>query len=330
NSMVLVLRQQDLRQVLTVEACIEAVEDAFASLAHGEARLPPRSVLTVDEVNGWVAVMSALLGGESKACAAKIVTSHPMNRTRGLPTVMGMITYLDPDTGMPLAIMEGSYITALRTAAASAVATKYLTREDAEVLGVFGAGWQAYWQVEALKTMRSFRKIKVYDPNPAQRTKFTSHFKVSTDPPIMTVASPREAASDSDVIVTATNSKTPVVEGRWIAPGTHVNGIGSHHPDVRELDSDLIARSKLVVDHEEAALREAGDLIIPIGEGIITSKHIYGQLGEIAAGMKPGRTNPAEITVFKSVGIAIQDVAVAKVAYDAAKKTGVGLEVSFD
>ncbi|MCX7669019.1 MAG: ornithine cyclodeaminase family protein, partial [Anaerolineae bacterium] len=211
--------------------------------------------------------------------------------------------------------------------AASGVATRYLARADARVVGIFGAGIQARTQLMAMAAVRPITEARVYDPLADQAATFSREMSEALGIPVRPVDDPRAAVAGCDIIVTASTSKVPVFDGAWLAPGTHINGVGSHSPDARELDAQTIRRSKVVVDLRDAALAEAGDLIMPIHAGEITAGHIYADLGEIVTG-KPGRTDPTEITLFKSVGLAIQDVSTAMRVYELARQKGIGQEIA--
>jgi ornithine cyclodeaminase/alanine dehydrogenase len=226
-----------------------------------------------------------------------------------------------------IAMMDGAFLTAMRTGAASGVATQYLARPDAKVVGIFGAGIQAQTQLRAMCAVRPIVEARIYDPMPELVGKFCRDMSAALGIDVRAVAAAREAVEGCDIIVTASTSKTPVFDGHWVSAGTHINGIGSHSLDAREVDSLTIQRSKVVVDLRSAALAEAGDLVTPINAGEITAEHIYADLGEIVTG-KPGRADAGEITFFKSVGLAIQDVSTAMKVYELARQKGIGQEVS--
>ncbi len=324
--MVLLLKRSEVISLIDMEEAIEVIEEAFREYAVGEAQMPPRSVITIPDRGGWIGTMTAYLKGLG-AAASKVVTSYPNNVLRGRPTISGVILHIDPETGEPLAIMEAAYLTALRTGAASGVATKYLARPESEKLGVIGTGVQARFQLEAMAVVRDLRHVSVYSPNPRHRVGFAEEVREKLDIDISPADSAAEVVGDSDILVAATSAREPVVEGRWLQAGVHINGVGSHSPRTRELDSEVVRRAKVVVDSREVALREAGDLLIPMAEGVFSAEGIYAELGEIVAGAKRGRVSPEEITLFKSVGLAIQDAAVAKATYDKARRLGVGSEI---
>jgi ornithine cyclodeaminase/alanine dehydrogenase len=323
--MVLILSRSDLEKILTMKDVIEYVEMAFLELQRGTAILPMRATITLSEKHGWIGVMPAYLG-RMGSLSTKIVTVFEKNLEKNMPTIMATIILNDSETGAPLAIMDGTLITAMRTGAVCGVATKYLARKDSKNVGIFGAGVQARTQLMAMCAVREIRKALVHDVVKERAESFASEMSKILKIPVE-ACEPRDLVAQSDIIVTATTSKTPVFDGSWVKPGTHLNLIGSFKPDVREVDEEVIKKAKIVVDQKSAALEEAGDIIIPLKAGIITEKDIYAELGELAAGLKPGRTSDFEITLFKSVGLGIQDCAAAWLAYMRAKEKGVGMEV---
>jgi ornithine cyclodeaminase/alanine dehydrogenase len=261
----------------------------------------------------------------------KIVTVYQNNATRhGIPNVLAAVILNDVETGRIEAIMEGSQITAMRTGAVSGVATKYLARNDAYRLGIFGAGVQARRQLEAVREVREIRSVSVYDTRTEMTRDFVAEATAQADVKVSVAKTPDELVRDSDIIVTATTSATPVFNGRNIKPGTHINAIGAFTPSTREVDSETVATSKIVVDSLDAALAEAGDIIIPLKEGVIQRENVWAELGEIVTGKKAGRTSQEEKTLFKSVGLGIQDAAVASVAFKKACSLGVGTRLDLE
>lgn len=326
--MALLLTRTDIQSFLTIKDAMEAVEEAFRQLALGTVDMPQRPVIRVPDHHGVVLFMPALIGGMG-ALGMKVVSVYPDNPKKyDKPTVLGLILLNDPATGEVVAIMDGGFITAMRTGAVSGVATKYLARSDAQVAGVFGAGVQARAQLLALAEARPLVRAVVYDVVPEARQRFAADLSAQLGIPVEPVDDPRAAVEGCDVIATATSARDPIFDGAWVAPGTHINGIGSHAPDMRELDTAIIQKARVIVDLRAAALAEAGDLIIPIQEGAITADHIAGELGEVIAGRIPGRTSPDEITIFKSEGLAIQDVSVATKVYQLARARSIGQEIS--
>jgi len=311
-----------------MEDCIAAVENAFGGLARGAAVMPQRAVIKVADHKGLFLGMPAFIGGDLNALGLKVVTVYPDNPSKhDLPTTLGTLMLCDPTTGKAVAIMDAGYLTAVRTGAASGVATKYLAREDAAVCVVFGAGVQAKKQLEAMMLVRPPKKTYVIDIVTDAARSFASEMGEALDLEVVATDDVKGSVEQADIVVTASSSHDPLFDGGWLKPGTHVNNIGSHSPDARELDTTTVKRSKFVADLKEANLAEAGDILIPIAEGVVTEDHIYASLGEIVIGEKPGRENAEEITVFKSCGLAIQDVSTALAVYQAAREQGIGTEV---
>jgi ornithine cyclodeaminase/alanine dehydrogenase len=326
--MTLLLSRQDVESVLTMEDCLQAVEIAFAELARGNAVMPQRAVIQVADHKGIFLGMPAFIGGDLNSLGLKAVTVYPDNPAKhDLPTTLGTLMLCDPATGKVVAIMDAGYLTAVRTGAASGVATRYLARENSEVCVVFGAGVQARKQLEAMKVVRPIRRALVIDIVAAARDSFAEQMSEMLAVDVISTEDVEGAVRNADIIVTASSSHDPVFDGDWLQPGTHVNNIGSHSPGARELDTTTVKRAKYVADLKEANLAEAGDILIPIQEGAVTEGHIYASLGDIVSGAKPGRENDNEITVFKSCGLAVQDMATAIAVFKAAKEKGVGTEV---
>jgi len=325
--MPLLISRQDVEAVLSMDACIAAVETAFAELTRGNADMPQRSVISVPEHEGLFLGMPAHIGGDDEVLGLKVVTVYPGNPAKGLPTIYGTLLLCDPTTGKTVAIMDAGYLTAVRTGAASGVATKYLAREDSRVCTIFGAGGQARKQLEAVHLVRPLEKVYVLDKVVGTRDAFVADMGELLGVPVEASEDPEAAVKAADIVVTASSSPEPVFDGDWLRPGTHVNNIGSHSPGARELDTRTVVRSKFVADLKEANLAEAGDILIPISEGAVTEGHIHASLGEIVVGTKAGRETDEEITVFKSCGLAIQDVSSARVVYEAAVAAGVGQDV---
>jgi ornithine cyclodeaminase/alanine dehydrogenase len=324
--MPLLLTRNDVIKVLQMGDCITAVEKAFAELAEGTAVLPLR--INITPPDGLSLYMPAYLK-QMGALACKVVTVYKNNPQKyGLPTTIGKVLLQDPATGDVICIMDGGYLTAVRTGAASGVATKYLARKDkGQVAGIFGAGVQAKMQLWAIAVAREISRAYVYDVSLEAVQKFISEMKPKLGLEITQANSADQILQNADIICTATSSAMPIFDGNKVRPGTHINGIGSHTPAARELDTAIIKRSRLIADSFEACLKEAGDIMIPIQEGAIDKTHMVAELGELITGKKPGRANDKEITLFKSNGLAIQDVATAKLVYDKAMQAGIGAKV---
>jgi ornithine cyclodeaminase/alanine dehydrogenase-like protein (mu-crystallin family) len=278
---------------------IPAMERALADFSSGKVVQPVRVVVPVAEAGGFLGVMPAYTG---QALGAKLVTFYPRNT--GMHTHHAVIQLFRPGTGEPLVTMDGRLITEVRTAAASAVATKYLARPDAAVLALLGSGVQARSHLEALRLVRDFREVRVWSPRNAAA--FADEFGIHA------VGSAEEAVRGADVIVTATTSQTPVLHGAWLSPGAHINGVGATRPDWQELDEDALHRARIYVDSREAAPKESGDVLTA------GSDRIVGEIGEVVTEAAPGRTSPEEITFFKSLGLAVEDVVTADLVYQKA------------
>ncbi len=323
--MTLILSRADVASVLEMGDCMVAVEQAFAELTAGTAVLPLRIVITPDD--GLSLYMPAYLK-KMGALACKVVTIYKNNPARhGIPTTIGKVMLQDPATGDVICIMDGGYLTAVRTGAASGVATKYLARKDrAQTAGILGAGVQARMQLWAVCEVRNISKAYVCDPADATAEAFVKEMGSKLDLEIIRVKSADELLK-ADIVCTATSSPSPLFDGNRVREGSHINGIGSHSPNARELDSAIVKRSKFVGDSREACFKEAGDIMIPLNAGEIAESHFYAELGEIISGQKAGRLNDQEITLFKSNGLAIQDAATAKLVYDKAIAAGIGVSV---
>lgn len=319
----LLLDRNDVMKVLDMSHCIEVVEKAFAELATGTVVMPLRINFATGE--GFALYMPAYIK-EMGALACKVVTSYVNNPAKhNLPTIMGKVLLQDPDTGDVICIMDGGYLTAVRTGAVSGVATRYLAREDrGQKVGIFGAGAQARTQLWAMTIARDIARAYVYDVNDGAVGRFIAEMTPGLQLDIVKASSPDQVMEEADIICTATSSPTPIFDGTKVREGTHINGIGSHAPKNRELDTAIIRRSKIIADSYDACLNEAGDIMIPIQEGAIDKSHLRAELGEVITGKKPGRTDAREITLFKSNGLAIQDVAAARLVYDKAVKAGIG------
>ncbi|MDD5361824.1 MAG: ornithine cyclodeaminase family protein [Ignavibacteria bacterium] len=323
--MTLILNRSDVISVLDMKDCMNVVEKAFAELANGTAVLPLRT--GIKPPDGISLYMPAYLK-EMGALACKVVTVYKDNPAKyNMPTTIGKVLLQDINKGDVICIMDGGYLTAVRTGAASGVATKYLARDESnQTAGIFGAGVQAKMQLWAVATARDLKHATVYDISDEAMDKFITEMSGKLNIEIKKAKSAADVIK-ADIICTASSSAEPLFDGKLIKEGTHINGIGSHSPGARELDTEIIKRSMFVGDSREACFSEAGDIMIPLKEGAITEDHFYAELGEIITGKKKGRTDGKTITLFKSNGLAIQDVAAAKVVYESAIAKGIGVEV---
>ncbi len=324
-----ILTGEEVRQAVTMAQAISSVKEAYLQLSAGKSILPLRTQVPVEGQDGITLFMPAYLS-TSNALGAKIVSVFPRNVKQNLPTIHALVILVNPETGQPAAVMDGTYLTALRTGAASGVATEILARTEASVAAIIGAGIQGRTQLEAVCTVRTIKKAWVYDSRPEAATAYAKEMRVRGSPvpeDIFVAEAPTQAVREADILCTATTSSEPVFEDEDLKPGVHINGVGSYTPEMQEIPSQTVARSKVIVDSRSASLAEAGDLIIPLKEGLINEGHIHGEIGEIAAGKTAGRESDDEITFFKSVGLAVQDVAVAELIRRQADELGLGKEV---
>jgi alanine dehydrogenase len=325
--MIHILSREDVRQALPMHQAIETVKGAFAQLSTGQADVPLRLALNVPRHNGVTLLMPAYLRTDEQM-AVKIVSVFHENPAQGLPLIHALVVVVDATTGRPAAIMDGIYLTALRTGAASGAATDLLARQDTHIAAIFGAGAQGRTQLEAVCAVRPIQEAWIYDKEPERAAAYADEMSQRLSLPVRVAETPAEAVHRADVICTATTSSSAVFEDADVQPGTHINAVGAYTPEMQEIPVETVLRAKVVIDHREASLAEAGDLLIPLKQGLITEDHIYAELGEIAAGLKPGRASPEEITLFKSVGVAVQDVAAAGAVLEAARRLNLGSEVA--
>jgi alanine dehydrogenase len=328
----LILTADDVRKALPMRDAIEAMKSAYASLSDGRAVVPLRTRLLIPPHQGLSLFMPAYVQTEtSEALAVKIVSLFPQNPKRGLAYIQAAVLVLEADTGRPLALLEGSSLTAIRTGAGSGAAIDILARPNSRVLAVFGAGAQARTQAEAACTVREIQTVWVYDANAEQSKKFAAEMTGRGPIPkdVRVAKNPAQAVSDADIVCTATTSLTPVFSDHDLKRGAHISAIGSYTPEMQEVPAETIARARVVVDSISATLAETGDLVKPIQAGLITEKHIYAELGEIVLGRKAGRQSETEITYFKSVGVAVQDAMAAQLALKNATEMKLGQEINF-
>jgi ornithine cyclodeaminase/alanine dehydrogenase-like protein (mu-crystallin family) len=328
------LTESDVRAVLTLDDLIETMASALERFSTGRAAQPVRSVIPVDGDRAFFATMPALVRGATGAGAAalgaKLVTLFTGNTALGLHTHLASVVLLDPDTGALRALMDGRYITEARTAAVSAVSSRLLARRTASSLAIIGSGVQAQSHLDALARVHQLRQVTVWSPNESHRNRFVSEARTAhgSIPSIAAVGHAGEAVVGADIIVLATASATPVIESGWVKPGAHVISVGACRPSQRELDPALTARARLFVDSRAAALVESGDVVLGIAEGLFTADHIVAELGELVAGTATGRVGDADVTIFKSLGLAVEDVMAADLAYRRAVERGVGTELT--
>jgi alanine dehydrogenase len=307
-----VISNEEVTQAVDMGEAIETIKEAFIAFYQGEANLPARIHIEVDERQARTLIMPAYLR-ESGALGTKIISIFPENQSTKLPTVHALMIVIDSHTGQPQAVMDAGTLTALRTGAVSGVATDLLARKDARVAAIFGAGIQGRTQLQAVCAVRPIEKALVYDTDSAAARTYVRDMQALPRSPsdIEIASSPDAALVDADIICTATTSLQPVFKDEFLKKGSHINAIGSFTPQMQEIPEETVIRSKIVVDSLQASLAESGDLIIPLNKKSISREDIHGELGEIASGALVGREMDEEITLFESVGLAIQDVALA-------------------
>lgn len=323
-SSVLILSHDDVIAALPPDACADAMAEVLAAHARGQAQMPLRSVVRFDGAAGFMGLMPAWRGGEEQVFALKTLCLMPGNPARGLDTHQGTVTLFDGATGVPTAILDASAVTAVRTAAVSAVATRTLAREDARVLAILGAGVQGKAHLQALVGVREFGDVRVYSPTEAHARAVAA----GGDGRARVVSSAEDAIRGADVVVLATSAREPVLRRDWLEPGAHVNAVGASTPSVRELDVDTVAACALFCDSRESLRNEAGEYRLALEQGAITGEnHVRGELGEVLAGSAPGRLHADELTVFRSLGLAVEDLAAAECAVTRARRMRIGTEV---
>jgi len=327
---VLFLKRKEIESLISMNEVLNVVEQAFKEKGLKRVQMPPKLYLFYHKYNGDLRAMPSYLEALDIS-AVKIVNSHPNNmKLYNLPTVMATIILIDPRNGAPLSIMEGSWITAMRTGAASGIASKYLARKDSHKLGLIGAGAQAETQILAISSILNIKEVYIYDKDKEKMEKFILKYieKYGKKIIINPVDKPEEAVKNMDIVVTATPSREPIVKKDWISSGMHINSIGADAPGKEELDPEILKISKIVVDDIDQAAH-GGEINVPLSKGIISLKNVYAELGEIVAGFKSGRESIEEITVFCSTGLAIQDAVTAKLVYDKALEKNVGQWIDF-
>lgn len=321
-----ILTRDDVEQVLSMGDCIEAVDEAQRAFSAGTTIMPVRLTTTVPD-RGVHLSMPALLASMN-AFGLKCITIFPSNPTRGAATLMGVVILNDPDTGRPLAIMDAAYLTGVRTAAASAVATRALARPDCTTLALIGGGVQAMTHLWAMTEVRPITSARVVTRSAASADKFVAAARERfPDVEVIRADDYEQAIRGADIVCATSSAKEPVTDRSWIADGCHINGVGSHSPSTREIDGTTMRDARVVVDSRDANMSECGDCMIPIAEGLFGPEHVADEIGEVLLGTKPGRTSAEEITVYQSCGIAIQDVATARLVATRAAEAGLGVEV---
>lgn len=325
--MTLILSESDVRQVLTFSDTVEALGPAHAAFSKGDAVQPTRLQLPVEKHNGRLLIMPGFIP-TSDALAVKIVGGFHDNRALGLPSAFGIVILHDAQTGEIISVMDGAHLTGVRTAAAAVLATRHMARPGSKTLTVLGGGYIGRMCARAFSEELQLEGIFVHSRTEATAIGFKEELEAELDAAIEVFDDPEDACRGADIIVTATASKNPVLRYDWLEPGAHINAMGSSLPDAREVDTTTIQNARLVVESRQATLAEAGDVLVPLHNGDVSEQVIFAEIGEVIAGDKPGRESEQEITLFKSVGIAIQDAATAKLVYQKAQAMGIGSEVA--
>jgi ornithine cyclodeaminase/alanine dehydrogenase-like protein (mu-crystallin family) len=322
-----ILTQSQVTELLPMRECIPLMESALASLSRGEVVLPLRMVVRLPGQRGAFGMMPAY-SSTLPAFGAKVITVFPGNHTRGIDSHQGAVLLFDREDGRIAAVMDASSITAIRTAAVSAVATNLLARDDASTLALLGSGVQARTHLDAMALVRPIRRVRVWSRTAARAESFAKWARAAHALDVAVCASAAEASRGADIVCTVTASREPVLDGAALAPGMHVNAVGASQPDARELASDAVARTRIFADRRESLVNESADYLTPLREGLITEDRVIAELGEILIGKAAGRGSPGEITLFKSLGLAVEDVAAACHVLARAERENVGLEVA--
>jgi ornithine cyclodeaminase len=326
-----VLSAEDVENLLPMRDCIQVMHDALAALANGKALVPLRMVMRMPDGSGFLGLMPGHIdaaGGRDGALGMKAVSVFPGNAGRGIDTHQGAVLLFEADTGRLSALMDGATITAIRTAAVSGVATDRLARMDAAELAILGAGVQARTHLESITTVRPIRRVRVWSRNPGHAADLVKEAAARYTISIEAVPTAEAAVRGADVVATVTASPEPILRHGWLKEGVHINAVGSSIPATREIDTATMAAVRLFVDRRESAVNEAGDILIPMREGAFTADHIQAELGDVIIGKDPGRRSQTELTLFKSLGLAVEDVASAAFILKRAKETGVGQTVT--
>jgi alanine dehydrogenase len=328
DNSLLIVGSADVKRALSMSDCIDAVDKAMRALSSGGADVPLRTVMKLPGGRNFFGVMPGYLS-EPQGLGTKIITIFPDNAKLGLSSHVGLVLLFDPEIGFPLAVMDAGEVTAIRTAAASAVATRALARQDASHLAIIGTGEQAVTHLEAISKVRTLKSVRVWGRTPSKAAAFAQEQSSRLGLRVETSTSVEEAVSRADIICTVTSSREPILNGSWLQKGAHVNLVGASQQSSREADNDVVAASRFFVDSRVSARAEAGELKHAIAAGLVSENHVLGEIGEVLNGKVVGRTSSHDITVYKSLGVAAQDMAAARVIYDRATRDGIGMRVPF-
>lgn len=323
-----ILSGKQIVDAVNMKDIVDAMHTAFLELSTGNPEMPIRSQISIAQPEGTALFMPSYMK-PTEMIGIKTVTLFNDNRSKGLPFIQGMVSLFDGNTGSPKAVLDGMTITALRTGAASGLATRLLARKDSKVCTIFGAGVQGKTQLEAVCAVRDIDRVYIYDAFPAASEKYAKEMSKKLDLEVLVASTPKEAIQGADIICCATISETPIFDDKDLPAGVHINAVGSYKPHVQEVPEEMVLRSRLYVDHRESALEETGDLIIPINKGLMTESHIIAEIGEVAGEKAPGRLSETEITFFKTVGVAVQDLAAASVVLKKAEALNIGTVIDF-
>ena len=322
----LIINGQQVRELMPMAACMDVMEDALRALGRGEAHNPLRSFTWLPDKRGLLAAMPAL---NEEAMGIKVISIMPENINTAYESHMGAVMLFDATYGRPLALIDASEVTSIRTAAVSGVATRLLANATASDLAILGTGVQADVHLEAMMVARDIKRVRAWSRSAENREKFAARVKSRFGVAVELAQTAQAAVEGADIICTVTSSHEPVLQGAWLSPGAHLNVVGAATATAREVDTAAMVKSRLFVDRRESVLNEAGDYLIPRSEGAVGDSHILAELGEILLGQHPGRTSAAEITLFKSLGLAVEDLASAQYIYQQAVAQGVGTPVEF-
>ncbi|HEX3113654.1 MAG TPA: ornithine cyclodeaminase family protein [Candidatus Eisenbacteria bacterium] len=320
---VLLVNEAGVHELLPMDACVSLMRDALTALSRGDAVLPLRSKMFLPDQSGLLGLMPGYLG-DPRSFGLKVVAVMPGNHGTPYDSHQGVVMLFGVEHGEPLAILDASAITAIRTAAASAAATGVLARSDAGDLALIGSGVQARTHLAAMKAVRPLRRVRVWSRNRANAERFASEEAKAAGVPIEVAETAEAAVKGADLVCTTTSSREPVLQGAWLAAGAHVNAVGACFPNAREVDTEAVRRARLYTDCRESCLKEAGDFIIPRNEGAIDDGHLVGEVGDVFLGKIPGRRSPNEITLYESLGVAVEDLAAAHAIHRRARETGAG------
>jgi ornithine cyclodeaminase/alanine dehydrogenase-like protein (mu-crystallin family) len=322
----LVVDAPTVRRLLPMARCIEVMAEALAGLARDQAVNPLRSVVELPFPSSWLAMMPGAQV-DPPVFGVKVISIFNENRVAGFETHQGVVLLFEAQHGSPVAIVDASEVTALRTAAVSGVATGTLARPDASEVAIIGSGTQARTHLEAMLAVRPIDRVRAWSPTRERLEAFVADARARHEVPIEAVDGPQEAVEGASIICTVSGASEPVVRAEWLSPGAHINAVGSALPTARELDAETVRRSRFYADRRESALNEAGDLLLAIRDGVVTADHVIGELGQVLIGAAEGRTGPDDITVFESLGLAVEDVAAARAVVEAARAEGAGTTV---